>query len=633
MYINKFRLTNYKSYSDSGEVEFKPGFNIIVGQNNAGKTALLEALTLQFNGIPHRTIETVPFPGAPPPELSTAYSWMVVDRQELLRIIGDNQPKFIRYPNNFKLDGVLFPQIPDGAVKFLQWILSHQKFEFGTILQRNSTGGTSWQFNQPLCLYPPQPYATGGNPLFISFRLDSQGNFSQIHNVAADQSNDVSVFLTQRLSTQIYRFMAERYQIGEYTFGHSNVLTSNAQNLPEVLNSLQANHEKFRLYNDLVHEILPQIRRIAVRPHPAGGGRVQIIVWPHDPKTMRDDVTVPLSESGTGVGQVLAILYVVMTSVHPQVIIIDEPQNFLHPGALRKLIEVLKTYPMHQYILATHSPTVISAADPQVLLMTQLKNSASTVATLNVSDARDLYSSLADIGASLSDVFGADRILWVEGATEQQCFPQIISTILKRPLMGTAIVSIRETGDLEGRDAQRVFQLYNRLSQASVLLPPAAGFVLDSECRSEARKQELRKLSQERAEFIPRRMYENYLLMPPAIAAVASEIKGFRDSPVSVQEIADLIEKKGKELDFYCKGTKAIPPNWLQGIDGARVLSEMFSELSESRVTYEKTKHGMLLTKWLVQHNPAALEEVAVLLKGILERDAQSQTRVTVAAK
>jgi len=53
--------------------------------------------------------------------------------------------------------------------------------------------------------------------------------------------------------------------------------------------------------------------------------------------------------------------------------------------------------------------------------------------------------------------------------------------------MGTAVVAIRETGDLEGRDAKRVFQLYNRLSKASVLLPPALGFVLDNECRS-ARK-------------------------------------------------------------------------------------------------------------------------------------------------
>jgi hypothetical protein len=621
MYIRRFRLVNYKSYSDSGEIEFEPGFNVITGQNNAGKTALLEALTLQFSGIPHRTIRTIPYPGAPPPEPSIAYSWMGIDKQELLRVIGDNQGKFIRIPHqDFMLEGVPFSRRPDGAQKFLEWILGHQEYDASTILQRNSAGGTSWQLNQPLCPYPLLPYPMGGSPTFIQFRVDSQGNFSQLGNVAGNQFDDVSVFLAQRLAPQIYRFMAERYQVGECAFGHSNVLVSNAQNLPEVLNSLQANHEKFRSYNELVHEILPQIQRIAVRPHPAGGGRVQIIVWQHDPKTMRDDVTVPLTESGTGISQVLAILYVVMTSIHPQVIIIDEPQSFLHPGALRKLIEVLKTYPVHQYILTTHSPTVISAADPQVLLMTQLKDSASTVTTLNVSDARDLYSSLADIGASLSDVFGADRILWVEGVTEQQCFPQIISIILKRPLMGTAIVSIRETGDLEGRDAQRVFQLYNRLSQASVLLPPAVGFVLDSECRSEARKQELRKLSQGRAEFIPRRMYENYLLMPPAIAAVANEIKGFRDTPVSAQEIADLVEKKGKELDFYCKGTKDIPPNWLEEIDGARVLSEIFSELSESRVTYEKTKHGMLLTKWLVQNNPAVLEEVAVLLKRILER-------------
>jgi len=48
---------------------------------------------------------------------------------------------------------------------------------------------------------------------------------------------------------------------------------------------------------------------------------------------------VPLSESGTGVGQVLAILYVVFTSEYPRTIVIDEPQSFLHPGAVRKLFE------------------------------------------------------------------------------------------------------------------------------------------------------------------------------------------------------------------------------------------------------------------------------------------------------
>ena len=63
----------------------------------------------------------------------------------------------------------------------------------------------------------------------------------------------------------------------------------------------------------------------------------------------REDLTVPLSEAGTGVGQVLSILTVVLEADHPTLILLDEPQSFLHPGAIRKLIEILKRYPRHQY--------------------------------------------------------------------------------------------------------------------------------------------------------------------------------------------------------------------------------------------------------------------------------------------
>ncbi|MGB3420827.1 MAG: AAA family ATPase [Dolichospermum sp.] len=62
MYLSKFQLFNYKSFQDSGLLEFTPGINIIVGQNNAGKTALLEALTLNFSDVPHRSIKTLKTP-------------------------------------------------------------------------------------------------------------------------------------------------------------------------------------------------------------------------------------------------------------------------------------------------------------------------------------------------------------------------------------------------------------------------------------------------------------------------------------------------------------------------------------------------------------------------------------------
>lgn len=48
MFIKKLQVFNYKSYLDSGLMEFSPGINIIVGRNNAGKTSLLEVLTLDF---------------------------------------------------------------------------------------------------------------------------------------------------------------------------------------------------------------------------------------------------------------------------------------------------------------------------------------------------------------------------------------------------------------------------------------------------------------------------------------------------------------------------------------------------------------------------------------------------------
>jgi recombinational DNA repair ATPase RecF len=63
------------------------GFNIITGQNSAGKTALLEAMTLQLEAKPHRTVTTVPFPGASPATASVVRLTLVLDREELLRIV------------------------------------------------------------------------------------------------------------------------------------------------------------------------------------------------------------------------------------------------------------------------------------------------------------------------------------------------------------------------------------------------------------------------------------------------------------------------------------------------------------------------------------------------------------------
>jgi len=56
MWIKNLRIENFMSIQDSGEQELSPGINIVVGQNNSGKTALLRAISLQrLMNIPHRS--------------------------------------------------------------------------------------------------------------------------------------------------------------------------------------------------------------------------------------------------------------------------------------------------------------------------------------------------------------------------------------------------------------------------------------------------------------------------------------------------------------------------------------------------------------------------------------------------
>ena len=313
---------------------------------------------------------------------------------------------------------------------------------------------------------------------------------------------------------------------------------------------------------------------------------MQIIVWPHDPESERDDLAIPLDECGSGIGQVLAILYVVMTSDHPQVILVDEPQSFLHPGAVRKLIEVLKQYPDHQYLFSTHSPSVITAAEPSTITMVRSEGAESSLRAIDPGSTKDLQAYLSDLGARLSDVFGADNILWVEGRTEETCFPRILRVLGKRPLMGTAILGIIQTGDLQGRDKGRILEIYRRLSGPSTLMPPALGFCLDSECMSDNDKQDLRRASQGLVHFLPRRMYENFLLNPQAVAAVVNRIENFRRPPAREDEVAVLLAAKRAERRFYCRAAEQIPVDWISHIDGARVLGEIFAELSENQVAF-----------------------------------------------
>jgi hypothetical protein len=316
------------------------------------------------------------------------------------------------------------------------------------------------------------------------------------------------------------------------------------------------------------------------------------------------------------------MLYVVLTSTRPSVIVIDEPQSFLHPGAARKLIEVLADNPQHQYIITTHSPSVVSAGAGGAVTLARLESGATILEQVNTEDAKGQEILLAELGARLSDVFGSDNILWVEGQTEEVCYRRILGDLIRKPLMGTQILGVRHTGDLEGAAAERTLEIYGKMAVGTSLVPPALGFLFDSECLSEQKKAELVRKSKGLLSFLPRRMYENYLLHTEAIGAVVNSIANFRANPITSDEVSALLQMALGDRAYYCdKELPVIAEERMSFIHAKKALRAIFSELSETRVRYDEVAHGLALTEWLIANDSAALQEVTERLTELLAKE------------
>lgn len=311
-----------------------------------------------------------------------------------------------------------------------------------------------------------------------------------------------------------------------------------------------------------------------------------------------------------------------LTSDIPRTILIDEPNSFLHPGAAKKLIETLKQYPQHQYVLSTHSPEVIRATAPETIIHAKWHGDKSELEEIAGNEVNAFSRLMAELGMTLSDVFGADRILWVEGRTEEYCFPQVIEKLGKQYAMGTKIVGVLSTGDFNRKkDKELVYEIYDRLSTAGILMPPTVAFLFDRELRSDNDIEDMSRRSGEKIKFLPLRSYENYLIFPGALAAVMSSQYSEWTTEPTPEAISDWLTKNGGKKRFFSSEKRKIDftdETWREKVDGAQLLITLFSDFSDGKFEFRKTRDSLLLTEWLLENQPGAFDSLAQFLSEII---------------
>lgn len=607
MYLSEFQIFSYKSFLGASPIRLRPGFNVLTGKNNAGKTALLEALGLRFQSKPHRSLKTAPKPGAWTPEPSRALFSVAVTLEELKSII--------QRPNAGEAS-ILVPrdELTRGADITSLWKNLSRSGEVEIKVAYAAGGNETAPIHPPNKVFKEQ-FSTNSNHIFLLVQQSPDGRFS-IGQSLEDSSN-TGRYVGNQFRQNIYSFRAERMRVGRSAFGNARELQSDASNLPEVLNVLQStNPERFRRYNQMVRRVFSEVEWVNV--HPVDSHTVEILVWSVDPATERADLAVPLTESGTGISQVLAMLYVLVTSETARTILIDEPNSFLHPGAVRSLVEILKEHPQHQYIISTHSPELIAASNPSTIHLLRRTEGVTSAQSIDTTEAQNLRTLLLEVGSRFSDVFGAESILWVEGPTEQLCFPLIVRRVLGRSLAGVSIIGVLHTGDFDAKsDTRSVFRIYERLTtQGSALLPPAMAFIFDRELRPDKDRQDLERQSKGKVHFIGRRTYENYLLHPDAIAAILNNCRPFtEEGKVLVGTVQTWLDQHIQNPKYFGRGK---PQNNHQDIDAPRLLDDLFHELSANRLAYNKVEHSVALTEWLIVNSPEALRDISELLAQVL---------------
>lgn len=606
MYIRSLRIKNHKSFLDSGEINLAPGFNVVIGKNDSGKSALIESINHATALRPHRSHLTAPYLGATPPETSEVEIVFSLSGQDIRRSLGHQKSIHLVTPYS------------TGSLKIHEY--------FRRILVDGSILLASWDGKGNLGRAQFDGLPTTGDTQVVQLTWSAVPDDAQAVGINTSPEANKWAFprkLADICKSRIYCFKAERLGVSECHIQGGKELHPNASNLPDVLLTLTSSDAMRReQFLSLVRQVFPHITLVTSQPAPnSQSARIYVHTVPVEEG--RSDLAVPLSESGTGIGQVLAILYVVVTSNEPGTIIIDEPHSFLHPGAARKLLDILRfQFPQHQYIISSHAPIPLGNSERDALLIVRKDGHESVVEQVDHTTENALRTSLAEVGMRHSDVFGADAILWVEGKTEESCFPRLIRGLTQSQLLGVQILGVISTDELANKQAERMFDIYGRLSGGSSLLPPALAFVLDMEERTAAQREEIEKRSGGKVVWLPRRMYENYLLVPSAIAELINREDSQRVQPVTEAEITDWLNLNGQKTG-YQKATNDHAygsEDWNVHVNGAKVLNDLFNHFTEARVAYSKVRHGEALTDMLLNSPSPALRELANMLARIVQQ-------------
>lgn len=436
-------LQNFRCFGGPQVIEFNKGLNVLVGENDSGKSAIVDAIRIVMG--------------------TTDQSWYHIEATDFYRERKDSEICIsLKFSGLSKSEQAIFLEClscetKDGTTQPCLYVNWHCKYLLNFQPPRTSVSVTTGSAGDG-----PSLSAEARELLRVTYLRPLRDSYS---NMQAGRNS--------RLSQIIQGIPDIGDGISEYT-ETVDVKKLSIAGIASLSNYLLANHPKLKQANDEIKSIMNS--KMLLKGDNVDTGIEVTGTDASDTKRLialleKLDLTAHSNGSsgkiGLGTSNVLSMACELLLNrnVGSSFLLIEEPEAHVHAQRQLRLIQSLQTEAAsngsnHQIIITTHSPLMASVAHLENISIVK----AAKVYSLNKGktklDDSDYIFLERYLDATKANLFFAKSVMMVEGPSEELLIPTIAQILGKDfTEYGTSMVNVHGTGL---RRFARIFQRTNK---------------------------------------------------------------------------------------------------------------------------------------------------------------------------
>jgi len=242
------------------------------------------------------------------------------------------------------------------------------------------------------------------------------------------------VILLRTLVGRMRALDAVRSAVDEMEVAQKHSLGPSGENLTQVLETWRSSHPTtFRAVEQLLMDMFPDIARL----HLAREG-TNTVIRVASGSELQPLESFRLSNVGMGVQQALVVGTAVLAAEDGAIVLLEEPENNLHPAAQRVLAGWLRKHAVErdkQLLISTHSTIFASTEAHCSAYLVVLDDDKGTRATKIQAADQPLVKQ--ELGIRNVDLYGYNGVVLWEGDSEAQAMPLLLDVLAEKA--GTSV--------------------------------------------------------------------------------------------------------------------------------------------------------------------------------------------------